>query len=74
MPTKFQFDSVMSLLASGVKNYVTIRQQVGLTAEELDDIIENVDFYVKYFADQERAETLKKLNEEPKKKKWWQKK
>ena len=40
----------------------------------LDDIIENVDFYVKYFAEQERAETLKKLNEEPKKKKWWQKK
>ena len=74
MVTKFQFDSVMKLLASGVKNYVTIRQQVGLTAEELDDIIENVDFYVKYFAEQERQDTLRKLNEEPKKKKWWQKK
>ena len=72
MPTKFQFDSVCKLLASGVNNYVQIRQQVGLTSDELDDILANIDYYKKYFADQEQEETLAKLKQE-KKKPWWRK-
>lgn len=72
MPTKFQFDSVCKLLASGVNNYVQIRQQVGLTSDELDDILANIDYYKKYFADQEQEETLAKLNHE-RKKPWWRK-
>lgn len=72
MPTKFQFDSVCKLLASGVNNYVQIRQQVGLTSDELDDILANIDYYKKYFADQEQEETLAKLKHE-RKKPWWRK-
>ena len=72
MPTKFQFDSVCKLLASGVNNYVQIRQQVGLTSDELDDILANIDYYKKYFADQEQEETLAKLKQE-RKKPWWRK-
>ena len=72
MPTKFQFDSVCKLLASGVNNYVQIRQQVGLTSDELDDILDNIDYYKKYFADQEQEEMRAKLHQE-RKKPWWRK-
>ena len=72
MPSKFQFDSVCKLLASGVNNYVQIRQQVGLTSDELDDILANIDYYKKYFADQEQKEKLAKLQQE-RKKPWWRK-
>lgn len=72
MPTKFQFDSVCKLLASGVNNYVQIRQQVGLTSDELDDILDNIDYYKKYFADQEQQEKRAKLQQE-RKKPWWRK-
>lgn len=69
MITKFQFDSVSKLIDSGVTNYVQIRQQVGLTAEELDDILENVDYYNKKFAEEERLKKLQEL--QGKKKPWW---
>lgn len=71
MPSKFQFDSVMKLLAAGVNNYVQIRQQVGLTSDELDDIIAHIDYYKKFFAEQERVEVQNRLKSETKKKPWW---
>lgn len=71
MPSKFQFDSVMKLLAAGVNNYVQIRQQVGLTSDELDDIIAHIDYYKKFFAEQERVEVQNRLKNETKKKPWW---
>ena len=70
MPTKFQYDSVVKLLSSGVSNYVQIRQQVGLTSDELDDILDNMSYYANYFAQQEQEATLEKLKE-TKKKPWW---
>ena len=72
MPTKFQFDSVCTLLSSGVNNYVQIRQQVGLTSDELDDILDNMQYYKNYFAAQEQQEKIAKLQQE-KKKPWWRK-
>lgn len=72
MPSKFQFDSVCKLLASGVNNYVQIRQQVGLTSDELDDILNNMQYYKNYFAAQEQREKIDKLHQE-KKKSWWKK-
>jgi len=71
MISKFQFDSVSKLIDSGVTNYVQIRQQVGLTSEELDDILENVDYYNKKFAEEERMKQLHELQH--KKKPWWKK-
>lgn len=70
MPSKFQFDSVCKLLAAGVNNYVQIRQQVGLTSDELDDIIDNMAYYKKYFAEQEQQAKLEQLKA-TKKKPWW---
>lgn len=71
MITKFQFKSVMELVASGVTDYVQVRQKVGLTAEELDDIIRNRDYYSNYFAEQDRLRELRESKE--KKKPWWRK-
>ena len=71
MITKFQFKSVMELVASGVTDYVQVRQKVGLTAEELDDIIRNRDYYSNYFAEQDRLQELRESKE--KKKPWWRK-
>ena len=73
MPTKFQFESVMKLLAAGVNNYVQIRQQVGLTSEDLDDIIANADFYKRKFEEEARIEKIKELQSEQKKP-WWKRK
>ena len=70
MITKFQFRSVEELIDSGVYNYVQIRQQVGLTAEELDDILENLEYYKKKFAEEDRREIEARLKGE-KKKPWW---
>ena len=50
MISKFQFTTVDSLLSSGVDNYVLIRQQVGLTSEELDDILTNYEYYQSKFS------------------------
>lgn len=69
MVTKHQFESVRKLVSSGVNNYVQIRQAVGLTASELDDIIENFDYYQRYFDEQTR---LSQIQDTPKKKHWWQ--
>ena len=70
MVTKFQFKAISDLLANGVTNYIQIRQQVGLTSDELDDAIANYEYYQRYFEEQDR---LNKLREAPKKKHWWQK-
>lgn len=70
MPSKFQFESVCKLLASGVNNYVQIRQLVGLTSDELDDIVDNMAYYKKYFAEQDQKDKIEKLRQE-KKKPWW---
>jgi hypothetical protein len=61
----------MELIASGVTDYVQVRQKVGLTAEELDDIIRNRDYYSNYFAEQDRLQELRESKE--KKKPWWRK-
>lgn len=72
MPSRFQFESVCKLLASGVNNYVQIRQQVGLTSDELDDIIDNMAYYKKYFAEQDQQKKIEDMQKE-KKKPWWKK-
>ena len=73
MISKNQFESVKQLLASGVNNYVFIRQQAGLTSEELDDILENLEYYSKKFAEEERLKKEQELRGQIKKKHWWQK-
>lgn len=71
MITKFQFQAVCKLLSDGVNDYVQIRQRVGLTSAELDDIIKNFDYYAGYFRQQD--ELLKQREQQNKKKHWWQK-
>ena len=73
MVTKHQFESVCRLFSNGVNNYVQIRQQVGLTSNELDDIIANFDYYQTYFAEQDRLLKLREAENNNKKKHWWQK-
>lgn len=72
MVSKFQFETVKSLLASGITNYVQIRQQVGLTNNELYDILEHFDYYQNKFDEEERLAKVKRLEEE--KKPWWKRK
>lgn len=72
MISRFQFDSVMKLLSSGVNNYVQIRQQVGLTSNELDEILENIEYYKNKFEEEDRIECLSRLNNSNKRR-WWQK-
>ena len=73
MVTKHQFESVRRLFSNGVNNYVQIRQQVGLTSNELDDIIANFDYYQSYFAEQDKLLKLREAEQASKKKHWWQK-
>lgn len=73
MISKHQFEQVSKLVDSGVTNYVQIRQQVGLTSDQLNDILENVEYYNEYFAEQERKEKEQLAGEAKKKKRWWQK-
>ena len=73
MISKFQFRTVEELVDSGVYNYVQIRQQAGLTSDELDDILENLDYYKKKFAEEDRLATEARLKSE-KKKPWWKRK
>lgn len=71
MVTKFQFQAVCKLISEGVNDYVQIRQRVGLTSTELDDIIKNFEYYSGYFREQD--ELLKLREQQNKKKHWWQK-
>jgi len=71
MVTKFQFQAVCKLISEGVNDYVQIRQRVGLTSTELDDIIKNFDYYSGYFREQD--ELLRLREQQNKKKHWWQK-
>ena len=73
MISKHQFEQVSKLVDSGVTNYVQIRQQVGLTSDQLNDILKNVEYYNEYFAEQERKEKEQLAEEAKKKKRWWQK-
>lgn len=72
MVSKHQFETVKQLLAAGVNNYVSIRQQAGLTSDELDDILEHLEYYAKKFAEEDRLAEIAKLKN-AKKKHWWQK-
>lgn len=68
--TKFQFRSVEELLNQGIDDYVLLRQKVGLTSEQLDDILKNREYYRDKF---DREEWNQKMQENlPKKKHWWQ--
>lgn len=70
MITKFQFRSVEELLNQGIDDYVLLRQKVGLTAEQLDDILANREYYKDKF---NREDWNQKMQENlPKKKHWWQ--
>ena len=71
MISKHQFESVTKLLSIGVNNYVQIRQQAGLTAEELDEILAHLDYYTKKFAEEDRLKKEQELKQS-KKKHWWQ--
>lgn len=71
MISKHQFESVTKLLSIGVNNYVQIRQQAGLTAEELDEILEHLDYYTKKFAEEDRLKKEQELQGQKKKKHWW---
>ena len=70
MPSKFQFDTVCKLLNSGISNYVTLRQQAGLTAEELDDILKNMEYYSRKFAAEEMNRKIMETKNAMKKP-WW---
>ena len=70
MISKNQFETVSQLIDSGVNNYVLIRQIAGLTSDELDDILENVDYYNKKFAEEDRLKKEAELKQ-TKKKPWW---
>ena len=72
MPSRFQFETVMKLLSAGINNYVQIRQQAGLTSDELDDIIDHIDYYKKRYAEEDRLAEIEKLKSE--KKPWWRRK
>ena len=71
MITKHQFKTVSELVDSGVYDYLQIRQKAGLTSDELDDILENVEYYKKKFAEEERLQKENELKNQ--KKHWWQK-
>lgn len=73
MITKFQFRSVEKLVDSGVYNYVQLRQQVGLTSDELDDILDNLEYYKKKFDEEDKLAEAERLTAE-KKKPWWKRK
>ena len=62
----------MKLLSAGVDNYVAIRQQAGLTSDELDDILDHISYYTDKFAEADRLKKEQELRQ-PKKKHWWQK-
>lgn len=69
MPSRFQFETVMKLLSAGIDNYVQIRQQVGLTSDELDDILAHISEYKKKYEAEDRKAAEAKLKSE--KKPWW---
>lgn len=68
--TKFQFKSVDELLNQGIDDYVLLRQKVGLTAEQLDDILANRDYYRDKFNQEDWNQKMQ--DNLPKKKHWWQ--
>ena len=72
MVSRNQFETVTKLLSIGVNNYVSIRQQAGLTSDELDEILEHLDYYTKKFAEEDRIKKDQELRQQ-KKKHWWQK-
>lgn len=72
MVSRNQFETVTKLLSVGVNNYVSIRQQAGLTSDELDEILEHLDYYTKKFAEEDRIKKDQELRQQ-KKKHWWQK-
>lgn len=72
MISRNQFETVKQLLAAGVSNYVSIRQQAGLTSDELDDILEHLEYYAKKFSEEDRLKKEQELKNQ-KKKHWWQK-
>ena len=72
MPSRFQFETVMKLLSAGINNYVQIRQQAGLTSDELDDILEHIPEYKKRYEEEDRLAEVEKLKSE--KKLWWRRK
>jgi hypothetical protein len=72
MISRNQFNSVYKLLESGVDNYIQIRQQAGLTSDELDDILENLEHYKQKFDEEERLAEIERLRSE--KKPWWKRK
>jgi len=73
MVSRFQFNTVKNLLASGITNCIQIRQQAGLTADDLEDILENYDYYAKKFEEEDRLAEVEKLKSE-KKLPWWKRK
>ena len=71
MVSRNQFETVTKLIASGVNNYVAIRQQAGLTSDELDDILDNMHKYKKHFEELDRLRQEEELKKNQKKH-WWQ--
>ena len=72
MISKFQFDTICQLLNEGITNYVQLRQHVGLTSDELYEILNNFDYYSRHFEEQDRLAKIKAENS-AKKKHWWRK-
>lgn len=66
MISKFQFKAVSDAIDSGIEDYIQLRQRCGLTADELNEILSNFDFYRDKFA-KEPVTTNKKSH-------WWSKK
>jgi hypothetical protein len=65
MISKFQFKTVSDAINSGTYDYIQLRQRCGLTSDELNEILDNFEFYENKFS--QEADVPKK------KPHWWSK-
>lgn len=61
--TRFQFETIKEQLEKGNDNWIDLRKSCGLTSEELNEILQNFEYYQSKFPPKEK--------EPQKKKSWW---
>ena len=61
--TRFQFETIKEQLEKGNDNWIDLRKSCGLTSEELNEILQNFEYYQSKFPPKEE--------ESQKKKPWW---
>lgn len=60
--TRFQFETIKEQLEKGNDNWIDLRKSCGLTSEELNEILQNFEYYQSKFPPKEEA---------PQKRPWW---